>query len=142
MPASRVPSSRSSQKRVSTNGLARHIEQLVDKEMEVARQLEDEEEKLMREIAALQSCLLRTREQKRHSLRRQKEYFDRGMADLAEEIRESAPNGESSGAVGVSDVVDGDDWLRELESMSPGSLEQLAVSVGQGFDGASSQSHS
>ncbi|KAH7632789.1 hypothetical protein B0T09DRAFT_332011 [Sordaria sp. MPI-SDFR-AT-0083] len=180
MPSSRISSSRSTQKRVSTNGLARHIEQLgrasempcsnchqhnrscivdrskslscsecvrrkvscdvsidpdsrLDKEMEKSRQLEEEEEKLMREIATLQSRLIRTREQKRHSLRRQKEYFDRGMADLAEEM--SGPSNDV--------VVEGSEesnWIQELNAMSPGSLERLAASVGQGSGDANPQS--
>lgn len=115
--------------------------------MEISRRLEGEEEKLMKEIAALHSRLLRTREQKMHSLRRQKEYFDRGMADLAEELaEESVATAGAEDSVnptaGFSDAVGGDDWLKELESMSPGSLEQLAVSVDQDFVGANSQSRS
>ncbi|KAH7630980.1 hypothetical protein B0T09DRAFT_338851 [Sordaria sp. MPI-SDFR-AT-0083] len=109
-----------------------------DKEVEKSRQLEEEEENLMREIAVLHNRLIRTHEQKRHSLRRQKEYFDRGMADLAEEMNSGSEL--SNGDVFVVEGSGEPDWVQELNAMSPGSLEQLAVSVSQGSDGANPQS--
>ena len=91
----------------------------------------------MREIAVLHNRLIRTHEQKRHSLRRQKEYFDRGMADLAEEMNSGSEL--SNGDVFVVEGFGEPDWVQELNAMSPGSLEQLAVSVSQGSDGANPQ---
>ncbi|WPJ62301.1 hypothetical protein SMAC4_13515 [Sordaria macrospora] len=112
--------------------------------MKESRRLEDEEDAVMKDFAELQSRLTRIREQRRHLRKRQKELFDRGMSDLSKEIRgeSSNSNGESSGVIN-DEVVAGegsDDWLRELESMSPGALERLAASVGQGSDGANPQS--
>ncbi|KAJ4421193.1 hypothetical protein N0V85_000286 [Neurospora sp. IMI 360204] len=45
-------------------------------------------DKLLREIMELQSRLLRTREQKRHLQKRQKELFDRGVVEHDKEVRE------------------------------------------------------
>ncbi|KAK3334461.1 hypothetical protein B0H65DRAFT_436905 [Neurospora tetraspora] len=191
MPPSRSQSSRTPQKRVSTNGLARHIEQLgrapempcsnchqhnrsciVDRKkslscsecicrkvacdvtidpdarresMDVSRRLEEEEEKLMREIAVLQSRLIRTREQKRHSLRRQKEYFDRGMADLAEEMGDSDPLVSEEPATFEPGValpeVGFDEWAQEQGLDLPEILSPGVAGVGQESVGESSRSH-
>ncbi|KAH7625389.1 hypothetical protein B0T09DRAFT_351816 [Sordaria sp. MPI-SDFR-AT-0083] len=61
--------------------------------MKDAKRLEEEEDKLLRRSVEIQSRLLRVREQKRHLQKRQKEMFDRGMADLAEELGDNNPLG-------------------------------------------------
>lgn len=107
------------------------------------RRLEEEEGKLM-------SKLVRVREQKLHMQRKQDSLFSRGMVEFENDLREEEGGG-SAPAVGdtsTGDVlaVEGSggepDWMRELNAMSPGSLAQLAVSVGQDSGGANPRSPS
>ena len=56
--------------------------------MKEVKRLEEEETKLMNGVLELQSRLLRTREQKRHMLKRQTELFDRGMVEWEKEVQE------------------------------------------------------
>lgn len=63
--------------------------------MEECHRLEVEEDKLLREIMELQSRILRTREQKRHMQKRQKELFDRCMVEHEKEVREELEASES-----------------------------------------------
>lgn len=120
---------------------ARLIVLEVSSALQESQRLEEEEGRLMKEIHDLQSRLMRTREQKVHVQKKQKTLFDRGMVEFQKDLGESSGEVEgSSASVGASVDVGDPDWLRELEALSPGSLEQLAASVGQGSGDASFQS--
>ncbi|KAK3347620.1 hypothetical protein B0H65DRAFT_424827, partial [Neurospora tetraspora] len=88
------------------------------KSMKESKRLEAEEDKLMRDLVEIQSRLLRTREQRRHLQKRQKEMFDRGMADLAKEMGDSDPlvpeGGPVNAELGVAlPEVGFDEWAQE-----------------------------
>lgn len=127
--------------------------------MKEAKRLEEEEDKLLRSSVEIQSRLLRVREQKRHIQKRQKEMFDRGMADLAEELGDSDPlisgpvssepvaSGSAAEPVvleqfGVLPEIEFDEWAREqgLEDLFP--AQGQVAGVGQGTGGESSRSRS
>ncbi|WPJ65570.1 hypothetical protein SMAC4_12964 [Sordaria macrospora] len=117
------------------------VGQRLSSALQESQRLEEEEGRLMKEIHDLQSRLMRTREQKLHIQKKQKTLFDRGMVEFQKDLGESSGEVEgSSASVGASVDVGDPDWLRELEALSPGSLEQLAASVGQGSGDASFQS--
>ncbi|KAH7634120.1 hypothetical protein B0T09DRAFT_102822 [Sordaria sp. MPI-SDFR-AT-0083] len=113
--------------------------------MKDANRLEEEEDKLLRSSVEIQSRLLRVREQKRHLQKRQKEMFDHGMADLAEELGDTDPlveeSASSSGVPAASVKLTGglvfEQWAQENGLEMP---DFEVVAVGQGSGDANPQS--
>lgn len=123
----------------------------VFKSMKESRRLEDEEEKVMKDFIELQSKLMRIREQRRHLRKRQKELFDRGMADLAKELGGNDPLVSKEPATSEPGValpeVGFDEWAQEQgldfpEILSPDPLLLEVAGVGQETAGESSRSRS
>ncbi|KAH7633201.1 hypothetical protein B0T09DRAFT_333195 [Sordaria sp. MPI-SDFR-AT-0083] len=110
------------------------------------RRIEEEEGKLMKQALEIQAKVVRLREQKLHMQRQQEDLFNRGMVEFEKDLREREGSSSAPAVGNLSAVDDGVDWAA-LNALSPGVLEQLAagplaVSDGQDFAGASSQSHS
>ncbi|KAK3355556.1 hypothetical protein B0H65DRAFT_485592 [Neurospora tetraspora] len=119
------------------------------KSMKESKRLEAEEDKLVRSSVEIQSRLLRVREQRRHLQKRQKEMFDRGMADLAEELGDNDPLVSEESTTSEPGValpeVGFDEWAQEQgldlpEILSPDPLSPEVAGVGQETAGESSRS--